>query len=449
MRSLIYQFLAPVAVVALCAGIAAVTGWWIIAAIGIVAGIILAAVFAQRALARLAQLQLITSRQFAPARAGEIVNWPDEDGDEIDEALHHAEAFMSSASERWTAESERVRHLNHVLDRMRDAVIQVDAHGVVTYGNLAASTMFGGRNPAGRSFIRVVRDHRMDAIVRHCLETGEDQQYTFDLPGDPRTMNAIIVRIAQYPKEALVVLRDVTELNRLQTVRRDFVANVSHELRTPLSTIKILADTILDLQPDDEEVQRFVGKIDDEIESMTMLVQDLLDISQLEKGPESLRYAPANPVAIAQSVVDRMGPRAQKAGVTLAVDADSSVGEISADGRRLEHALLNLVTNAIDHTTTGGAVRIAVRAGDDETTYSVTDNGSGIGEADLERIWERFFKTDRSRAEPGTGLGLAIVKHVALAHGGTVSVSSRLGTGSTFEMTIPNSSDASSVQATA
>ena len=332
---------------------------------------------------------------------------------------------------------------------MRNAVIQVDAHGVVTYGNLAASTMFGGRNPAGRSFIRVVRDHRMDAIVRHCLETGEDQQYTFDLPGDPRTMNAIIVRIAQYPKEALVVLRDVTELNRLQTVRRDFVANVSHELRTPLSTIKILADTILDLQPDDEEVQRFVGKIDDEIESMTMLVQDLLDISQLEKGPESLRYAPANPVAIAQSVVDRMGPRAQKAGVTLAVDADSSVGEISADGRRLEHALLNLVTNAIDHTTTGGAVRIAVRAGDDETTYSVTDNGSGIGEADLERIWERFFKTDRSRAEPGTGLGLAIVKHVALAHGGTVSVSSRLGTGSTFEMTIPNSSDASSVQATA
>ncbi|MCO5177125.1 MAG: HAMP domain-containing histidine kinase [Thermomicrobiales bacterium] len=449
MRSLIYQFLAPVAVVAICAGLAAFTGVWIIVIVGGIAGIVLAAVFAQRALARLAQLQLITSRQFAPARSGEIVNWPEEDGDEIDEALHHAEAFMSSASERWTAESERVRHLNHVLDRMRDAVIQVDAHGVVTYGNLAASTMFGGRNPAGRSFIRVVRDHRMDAVVRRCLDTGEDEQYTFDLPGDPRIMNAIIVRIAQYPKEALVVLRDVTELNRLQTVRRDFVANVSHELRTPLSTIKILADTILDLQPEDEEVQRFVGKIDDEIDSMTMLVQDLLDISQLEKGPESLRYGAANPAAIAQSVVERMGPRAEKAGVTLSTTADASVGEIHADGRRLEHALLNLATNAIDHTPSGGAVRIDVRATDAETTFLVSDNGSGIADADLERIWERFFKTDRSRAEPGTGLGLAIVKHVALAHGGNVDVNSTLGMGSTFEITIPNSEVNASVRATA
>ncbi len=437
MRSLIYQFLAPVVVVALGAGVGVATGYWIVTVIGAVAGIVLAAVFAQRALARLAQLQLIASRQFAPGRAGEVVSWPSEDGDEIDEALHHAEAFVTSASARWAAESERVRHLNHVLDRMRDAVIQVDAHGVVTYGNLAATTMFGGRNPAGRSFIRVARDHQLDALVRHCLESGEDGQYSFDLPGDRRVMNAIVVRISQYPKEALVVLRDITEVQRLQNVRREFVANVSHELRTPLSTIKILADTILDLQPEDAEVQRFVGKIDAEIDSMTALVQDLLDITQLESGSESLRYETIDPVEIASSVVERMRPRAEKARVDVRLSRAGGGSPIHADGRRLEHAVLNLVTNAIDHTPAGGRVDVSVRQEGGETTFTVEDTGRGIPEADIDRIWERFFKTDRSRSEPGTGLGLAIVKHVALAHGGRAEVESEVGEGSTFSISVP------------
>ena len=442
MRSLIYQFLAPVAIVAVGAAIEAFTGYWIFTVIGFVAGIVLAAVFAQRALARLANLQLIASRQFAPSRAGQVITWPNEAGDEIDEALHHAEAFVMSASARWAAESERVRHLNHVLDRMRDAVIQVDAHGVVTYGNLAATTLFGGRNPAGRSFIRVVRDHQLDTLVRRCLETGEDEQYTFEVLGDRRIMNAIVVRIGQYPKEALVVLRDISELHRLQNVRRDFVANVSHELRTPLSTIKILADTILDLQPDDEEVQRFVGKIDDEIDSMTALVQDLLDISQLEKGSESLRYESVEPLALANAAVERMRPRAEKAGVVLSVAAAGVVPVIRADGRRLQHALINLLTNAIDHTPAGGEVEVSVVEADGETTFIVADSGKGIPEADLDRVWERFFKTDRSRSEPGTGLGLAIVKHVALAHGGRVDAQSELGAGATFRLTVPDSARA-------
>lgn len=438
MRSLIYQFLAPVAIVAVGAGIEAFTGYWIFTVIGFVAGIVLAAVFAQRALARLANLQLIASRQFTPSRAGQVITWPNEAGDEIDEALHHAEAFVMSASARWAEESERVRHLNHVLDRMRDAVIQVDAHGVVTYGNLAATMLFGGRNPAGRSFIRVVRDHQLDVLVRRCLESGEDEQYTFEVLGDRRIMNAIVVRIGQYPREALVVLRDITEQHRLQNVRRDFVANVSHELRTPLSTIKILADTILDLQPDDEEVQRFVGKIDDEIDSMTALVQDLLDITQLENGSESLRYESVEPMALANAAVERMRPRAEKAGVRLSLAAAGDVPAIRADGRRLQHALINLLTNAIDHTPAGGEVKVSVVEADGETTFTVADSGRGIPEADLDRIWERFFKTDRSRSEPGTGLGLAIVKHVALAHGGWVDAKSELGAGATFRLTVPD-----------
>lgn len=438
MRSLIYQFLAPVAVVAIGAAIEAFTGYWIFTVAGFVAGVVLAAVFAQRALARLAQLQLIASRQFAPGRPGKVVTWPSDDGDEIDEALHHAEAFVASASTRWAEETERVRHLSHVLDRMRDAVIEVDAHGVVTYGNLAATTMFGGRNPAGRSFIRVTRDHQLDAIVRRCLETGEDEQYTLELPGDRRVMNAIVVRISQYPKEALVVLRDITELHRLQNVRRDFVANVSHELRTPLSTIRMLADTILDLHPNDADVQRFVGKIDAEVDSMTALVQDLLDISQLEKGSESLRYETIDPNQIANAAVERMRPRAEKAGVQLSVAAEDSAPPIHADGRRLQHALINLMTNAIDHTPAGGRVEVGVAERSGETTFTVADNGRGIPEEEIDRIWERFYKTDRSRSEPGTGLGLAIVKHVALAHGGRVDVDSKPGAGATFRITVPD-----------
>lgn len=441
MRSLIYQFLIPVAVVAVGSAIEALTGWWIFTILGFVAGVVLAAVFAQRALARLAQLQLIASRQFAPGRPGTVISWPEEGGDEIDEALHHAEAFLSSASARWAEESQRAELLSHVLDRMRDAVIEVDAHGVVIYGNSAATTIFGGRNPAGRSFIRVVQDHRLDAAVRRCLESGEDEQYTFEIRAERRIINALVVRISQYPKEVLVVLRDVTELHRLQNIRRDFIANVSHELQAPLWSIKTYADSVRDNQSDAAEVERLIAEIDDEIDSMTALVQDLLDISQLEKGSESLRYETVSPSAVATAAVDKMRQRADDAAVQLAITTDADLPDIHADGPRLRHALISLVTNAIDHTPAGGRVKIRVTEEAGETTFTVEDTGQGIPEDDLERIWERFFKSDRSRAEPGSGLGLAIVKHVALAHGGRVGVTSEVGRGSTFEITVPDGSD--------
>jgi len=437
-RSLIYQFFAPVAIVAIGGALEALTGYWAFTLLGFVAGVVLAAVFAQRALARLAQLQLIASRQFAPGRAGQVVSWPRDNGDEIDEALHHAEAFVSSASARWAEESERVRHLSNVLDRMRDAVIQVDAHGVVTYGNLAAAKIFGGRNPAGRSFIRVVRDHQLDDLVRHALETGEDGQRTIALLGDSRVMNAIVVRINQFPREALVVLRDITELHRLQDIRREFVASVSHELQPPLGAIKVMAGTILDLQPDNAEVRQVIAAIDEEIDSMTAMVDDLLDISQLEKGSESLRYETVDPAELVDVAISQLRPRAGQAGINLTVAPADALAPIRADGKRLQHALTNLVTNAIDHTPEGGRIEVGVTQAAAETTFTVADDGEGIAEADIDRIWERFFKSDRSRSEPGTGLGLAIVKHVALAHGGKIAVESKPGSGATFRISVPD-----------
>lgn len=357
--------------------------------------------------------------------------------DEIDRAYS---AFARSlANERMTIEHERSQTDRQIrmLDRLLDGVMLVAADGSVIYANIAAATLLGGRNPVGDSFIAAVRDHEASDSLLECLRDGTEARRNIEVPGEGRVVEAILARVSADPPEAVVVMRDVTELAKLQTLRRDFVANVSHELRTPLSTVKILTETIIDLGDGDENQMRFLEKIDAEVDSMSALVEDLLHLTQLESGRAPLTRNTVDAADIVSDVLERMMPIAERNRVKLRSIDTASGEKLVADERRVKQALINLVNNAIAHTRSGGSVEISFEPVDTGLMFRVADSGVGIRGDDLDRIWERFYKVDRSRAHPGTGLGLAIVKHVAQAHGGRVNVHSTVGKGSTFEIWLP------------
>jgi two-component system phosphate regulon sensor histidine kinase PhoR len=360
-----------------------------------------------------------------------------EPADEIDGLADAVSRFVNAAASRQRGDREELEHQTFLLDRMNDGLMRVAADERVRYANAAAGALLGGRNPTGQSFLRATHDHELHAALTRCLESGLDQQHTLELPGSGRLISVVIARVVDEPPEALVMLRDITEVNRLQTLRRDFVANVSHELRTPLSTIKILAETLLELRPDDELAARYLGKLDNEIDVMTDLVRDLLDLSRLEAQSGSLTLRDTGVGSLVADVRERMLPLAERSGVTLRVDVDDDTTHLLADERRLHQALVNLVSNALAHTPAGGTVTLSVQATPRAVAFAVRDTGSGIAAEDLERVWERFYKADRSRAGSGAGLGLAIVKHIVLAHGGAVEASSTLGEGAEFRITLP------------
>jgi two-component system sensor histidine kinase SenX3 len=240
----------------------------------------------------------------------------------------------------------------------------------------------------------------------------------------------------------LIVARDVTESRRLDAVRRDFVTNASHELKTPVASIRAAAETIRDAAADDPPaVRRFADQLEREAMRLQRIVTDLLDLSRLESGSDLDERVRLDDVVLEE--VHRLQETAKEAGLTLTYEAD---GLPSVRGSAGDLALLvrNLVDNAIRYTRPGGTIRVGLSGADDTVRLTVTDTGLGIPTKDLPRVFERFYRVDRARSREtgGTGLGLAIVKHVAENHGGSVDVTSELGRGSTFVVTLPAAHDA-------
>jgi len=236
---------------------------------------------------------------------------------------------------------------------------------------------------------------------------------------------------------ALLVIRDVTELRRLEAVRRDFVANVSHELKTPLTSIAGYAETLA-TEDAGKETERFARTILNNAHRMQRLVDDLLDLSRIESGRWQPSPERADVAAIAAEAWAAFADRARDARVEFSVAATSG-GAVTADPEALRQIFTNLFDNALRHTPAGGRIKVSVDRAVGGVTIAVADTGSGIGPEHLPRIFERFYRADpgRSREEGGTGLGLAIVKHLLEAHGGRVEASSALGKGTTIRMFFP------------
>jgi len=336
--------------------------------------------------------------------------------------------------ERRHAETERDR-LAVLIDELGDAIVIASADGSIERTNRAATELFGAPL-AGRRLMEVIRDHEViDAIAAARPDT--DSVAHVERTDPPRFQRAVARRLPG--GEILLVVQDLTNLRRLQTVRRDFVANVSHELRTPLAALKAMAETLEAGAIDDSDAARdFVRRMRTEIDDLARLVEELLLIGRLESGQPVVAPTVVSPAALLDAARERLGPLAERAQVKLVVDRPERAPLVIADPERIGQVLANLVHNATKHTPSGGEIRVSAAPDGKVVVFSVRDTGDGIAAGDVDRIFERFYKSDRSRADGGSGLGLSIAKHIVEAHGGVIrAASSGPGRGATFTFTLP------------
>lgn len=337
-------------------------------------------------------------------------------------------------------------HILHtVLDLSDDMFVLVEPDGRVRWMSKRAARMarVDQRSVAGRKLTAIFSDANLHQAVAEAVATGKPRQAPVQLRPSMLDMEARIVPVVPSPEagvQAVVVALSELELEkRLQTMRREFVANVSHELRSPLTSILGYAETLLHDPPDDEEQhRRFVVAIVREARRMQRLVDDLLNLSRIESGRAAPRFEGVNLHNVVGRVLTQLRDQSEGAGVALhnTVPADL---RLECDPGQIEQVVYNLVSNGIQYTPVGGEVVVAGWAKGDFVYLRVTDTGIGIPAADLPRIFERFYRVDkaRSRATGATGLGLAIVKHIVDAHHGKVYVESEPGHGASFTVKLP------------
>ena len=275
-----------------------------------------------------------------------------------------------------------------------------------------------------------------DAVTEVSL-TG--QRTTIELgPVRERHLEVTVCRLPLRPAGFVIVTHDVTEAMRYEELRKEFVANVSHELRTPLTMIKGFVETLLGGAIDDPpRARQYLATVQKHSDQLERLVVDLLDLSRLDSSGAAPTMQPVRLDDVAARVVEELAPSTERKGQVLALSKAAAL--VMGDEAQLERAMINLVDNAIKYSGTGGRIEVAVAEDGAYATVRVTDDGPGIALSDQPRIFERFYRVDRSRAREmgGTGLGLSIVKHIAQAHGGSVELSSALGCGSTFTLRLP------------
>lgn len=326
---------------------------------------------------------------------------------------------------------------------MRESVIVVGKDTRILASNQAAYAAFGRRNGTleDKRLSEVIRDLTLHEAFRKALEENKDSDIELEIPGAEKRKYDVHIAPIEFEKTtgAIGIFYDITQIELLERVRQEFLSNVSHELRTPLTSILAFVETLEDGAINDQENnQRFLGVIRKNAQRMHHLIDDILELSSIESGGISLEPKLIKPHALVEEVFTNLSGKASTRKIKLknGVNADARV---FADGARLEQMLTNLVDNAVKFSREAGSVTVKIERRNDCDVISVTDNGEGISGEHLQRIFERFYRTDRARSREigGTGLGLAIVKHLARLHGGEVSVSSTLGKGSTFSVELP------------
>ncbi len=326
-----------------------------------------------------------------------------------------------------------------ILENLTDGVLALDAQACVTEMNGAALRLLGiERAPFGAPLIEVLRVPALLEIVSQ-RGTKENASAEFVWPGPPR--RTLLATVTPQPARGprVVVLRDITELRRLELMRRDFVANASHELRTPVSIISANVETLAaGALSDPSRAAEFLGAVQRNAERLSRLVNDLLDLSRIEDGSHTLSLKPTSIEGPVGAVLDLLESRAQEKQIAFEIAVDEDL-VVVGDSSALEHVLVNLVDNAIKYTPAGGAVGIVAKHDAGHVLLEVWDTGPGVPESHRARLFERFYRVDpgRSRDMGGTGLGLSIVKHLVETMRGTVHMRPREGGGSVFWVRLP------------
>lgn len=359
-------------------------------------------------------------------------------------ALAAALNSMADALRRLVAQTTRDRaELLAVLTSMSEGVIATDAGLRIVLSNAAAGGLLdlGGQPLQGKLLWEVVRSEPLLRAARGVISAQQPATVQIG-PLGGRHLEAVMTPfpLPHAPPGVVIVVHDVTQSVRYQELRKEFVANVSHELRTPLTAIKGFAETLREgALTDPVRGPEFLATIEKHVDQLANLIDDLLEVSRLESHVELPRCVPLDLAAAARRAVELFASAAQKKNQRLTLDAPADALIIQGHPDYLERAIANLVDNAIKYTPPGGRIDVSLGSNASTAWVAVIDTGIGIPAEDLPRIFERFYRVDRSRSREmgGTGLGLSIVKHVANAHHGAVDVTSSPGAGSTFRLTLP------------
>ena len=338
------------------------------------------------------------------------------------------------------------RHLRAILSGMVEGVIVIDASGRLVMANDAARTMLKLDDTAtGRRYQEWMRQPEVFAQLSLALAGEPPSGVEFTLARDPsRTCVARAAPAGEPEGGAILVLHDISDLRRADRVRRDFVANVSHELRTPLTAIRGYVEALLDDPPPPDDSRRFLEIIARHTDRMERLVKDLLRLARLDAGQETQELLDCDLVSVLQGVVHELGATLASKGSTVSLQVDPDLRSIVSDPPKLHDVLRNLLENAVNYSPDGANVAVEAARDGAAVVIRVLDTGPGIPSADLARVFERFYRVDksRSRAPGGTGIGLAIVKHLVELLGGSVRADNRPEGGAVFTVSLPQSAAA-------
>lgn len=335
--------------------------------------------------------------------------------------------------------------LETILASMTNGVIVTDEHGRVLVFNQASERIFHRQaHEIANTRLRDADLHpEIAAMVEACISTGSVDRREIRLPGrEEVTLSATASPLRHTSRETIgsvVVLHDLTEIRKHEKAQREFVANVSHELRTPITAIRVTAEALSSGAKEDPKLMdRFINSLVSESERISALIDDLLEIAKRDARPKTVEKTRVELSELGRRACEYWGSQAKRHGIKLECRLPDGIA-LEADPRQMDQLLDNLLSNAIKYTPRGGTVTVSAVAKDHTVDISVADTGIGIPQGDIPRVFERFYRVDKTRSRQlgGTGLGLSIVKDIVESHGGTVTVESELGRGSTFTVSIP------------
>jgi two-component system phosphate regulon sensor histidine kinase PhoR len=429
------------------------TGWAVVAILaGAVAGGLSAWAIANSIIGRAERIEALAAALKAHRPPAHVI--PD-DGD----VMARAERNLLQATDAVLAEigtlTEQRDELGAILRSMTEAVVVTGARGEVILLNGQARKTFAlnaDANYQGRDFVELCRDPRLQEFVASSTAgangeiTAAEVRIQNPSPRYLAVSAAPVKRGSESRTGWLFVFHDITQLKTYETMRADFVANLTHEIRTPLSALYGYAETLERGVDDPETAKRFLGIIERQAKRLARLVDDLLSLSNLERGLTPMKLEEIAPQSVLEDAAELMRERAERGGITLQLESPGELPAIRADRDKMHQLFLNLIDNAIKYTPRGGRVTLRARIASHPASNGgpciemvVADTGEGIPPADIPRLTERFYRVDRARSRElgGTGLGLAIVKHIVQLHQGTLNIESRVGEGTTVTVSLP------------
>ena len=370
-----------------------------------------------------------------------IVHSNDETGD-LAKALNNMADEINAKVKNISFEKAK---LETILSSMFEGIMLTNEKGEILLLNPSIRKLFFIDSlTEGKKPLEVIRNNAIQEIVDRVLHENREvitQEVSISIPEQKTIMiNGVPIVKDNVTEGAVFVFHDITELKRLEDIRKDFVANVSHELRTPISSIKGYAETLLDGKVDSEDnVKEFLGIIYQDSNRLANLIDDLLDLSKIESGKMKMEFELLEVLPLVKRCVNVLEKTAKDKKLSIKLEIPANLSKALGDHNRLSQVFLNLLDNAIKYTPEGGAICVGAANKEKFIQVDISDTGIGIPEKDLPRIFERFYRVDKARSRElgGTGLGLSIVKHIIQTHNGQVWVQSTLGQGSTFSFTIP------------